>query len=346
MPYASYNDYFEPLDQYVTAVFEDSLVSHRDLDIADHRVRMVSSHAPLIDILIPAIEHLSCNTSAATPDFTIFLVDISKTKGGQLPVIPWEPLLRRGHRGIYIDGMYMQYVHIEPSDVMILSVYDTRKNQAYYIVSDAEKLPWYLSGAPLHEIFYWWARSNNMHILHCGVIGNQQKGIALLGAKGAGKSTMVLTFLENGFHYISEDYCIVTGNKEPVAYSLYNSAKFTGYTFEKFPHLSIYKRNNDTINDKHLVYYKDIYPDKLLKKLPLQALVTLNLQINAPSTLKKLDMDKAYLDMIASTTLQNPVYELSSTDFFQKMKLKVTAYELQFGSDTKKTQELLSALIQ
>jgi hypothetical protein len=207
-------------------------------------------------------------------------------------------------------------------------------------------LPWYISGAPLHEIFYWWARSNNMHILHCGVIGNQNNGIALLGAKGAGKSTMVLSLLENGFHYISEDYCILSGGEWPVAHNLYNSAKFTSYTFEKFPHLAVHKKNIETINDKHLVYYKDIYPDKLLKKLPLKALVTLNLQVNSPSILQKLDMDHAYLDMITSTTLQNPVYELSSNDFFKKVKLKVTAYKLLYGADTKKTQELLSELIQ
>lgn len=345
MQYVTYSDYFNPLDDYITGIFNNSPDVHRELSIADHRVRIASSHSRMVDILMPAIEHLSCDPSDDTPGFTMFLVDVSKTKGGQLPLIPWEPLLRRGHRGLLIDGMYMQYVHIKATDAMILSVYDTRKNQAYYIVSDAEKLPWYLCGAPLHEIFYWWARSNGMHILHCGVVGNQENGIALLGAKGAGKSTMVLSALENGFHYVSEDYCIVTGDDSPVAFSLYNSAKFTHYTFEQFPHLVVHKKNEETFNEKHLVYYKDIYPDKLVNSLRLKALVTLNLQLDVPTILKKVDMDKAYLDMVASTTLQNPVYQLSSTDFFQEMKSKVTAYELVFGSDSQKAKELLSALI-
>lgn len=345
MQYASYSDYADPLDDYIGTVFCNISACHRNLDIADHRVQITSSHAPLVDILIPAIEHLSCKRPAGAPGLEIFLIDVSKTVDGQLPMIPWEPLLRRGHRGILVDGMYMQYVHIEPSDVMILSVYDTRKNQAYYIVSDAEKLPWYLRGAPLHEIFYWWARSNDMHILHCGVVGNQDKGIALLGAKGAGKSTMVLTALENGLHYVSEDYCIVTGEECPLAYSLYNSAKFTEYTFERFPHLLVYKKNEETVNSKHLVYYKDIYPEKLLNKLPLTALVSLNLQLTRPVALNKLDEEKAYLDMIASTTLQNPIYELSSTEFFQAMKSTVPAYELVFGSDGDKELDLLSTLI-
>jgi len=346
MAYANYEDYIKPLDEFVSKTFNDSSISQRDLYIADHNVQIISSYAPLIDILMPSIEHLSADNSTDTADFKILLVDISQTIGGQLPIIPWEPLLRRGHRGIVVDGLYMQFVHIKPEDVMILSVYDTHKKQAYYIVSDTKKLPWYISGAPLHEIFYWWARSTNMHILHCGVVGTENNGIALLGSKGAGKSTMVLTCLENGFQYISEDYCIVTGDESPVAHSLYNSAKFTDFTFEKFPHLAIHKKNNETVNGKHLVYYKDIYPKKLLKKLPIKALVSLNLDINGPSVLTKLNEEQAYLDMIASTTLQNPVYELSSTDFFQKMKLKITAYRLSFGADTIKTHELLSNLIE
>ena len=162
---------------------------------------------------------------------------------------------------------------------------------------------------------------------------------------GAGKSTTVLACLENGFHYISEDYCIVTNDDQPIAYSLYNSAKFTDYTFERFPHLASYKNNNGSVGEKYLVYYNDIYPDKMLHKLPLMAFISLNLQKKLPSSLSHLDVNRSFLDMIASTTLQNPVYELTSTDFFQCLKSKIPAYELTFGSDQRKTQSLLSDLV-
>ena len=85
MQYANYNDYFEPLNEFITSVFNDSPVCHRDLDVADHSVRITSSYAPLIDALMPAIEHLSSNTSVDISDFTIFLVDLSKTKNGFFP---------------------------------------------------------------------------------------------------------------------------------------------------------------------------------------------------------------------------------------------------------------------
>ncbi len=345
MNYAGYDDYYKPLDEFVSAALDNSSVFKQDLSIADNKVRLVSAYKPLVDTLKPAIEHLSCDSSHEAADFTIFLIDLSQVEGGHLPSIPWEPLLRRGHRGIHIDGLYMQFVHIEETDVRILSAYDSRKNRAYYIVSSTEKLPWYISGAPMHEIIYWWVRSNNMHILHCGVVGDQQKGIALLGAKGAGKSTTVLSCLENGFQYISEDYCIVTGDEIPVAYNLYNSAKFTKYTLEIFPHLAKNVSNKKTKNSKYLVYYKDIYPDKMVHKLPLSALVSLNLNIQAAPSLKKINVDKAFLDMISSTTLQNPTYELSSTDFFQKLKKKLPAYELTYGQDIESTLELLSTLM-
>ncbi len=345
MNYANYEDYCEPLDEFVATVLENSSVFKQNLTIANNNVQLVSSYKALVDTLTPAIEHLSCDISNEAPDFTIFLIDLSQLEGVHLPAIPWEPLLRRGHRGIHVDGLYMQFVHIKETDVRILSAYDSHKKQAYYIVSDTEKLPWYICGAPMHEIFYWWVRSNNMHILHCGVVGDQQKGIALLGAKGAGKSTTVLSCLENGFHYISEDYCIVTSDEVPVAYNLYNSAKFTDFTLEKFPHLAKHVKNKRSTNSKYLVYYKDIYPDRMVHKLPLSALVSLDLDIEASPSLKHIDVDKAFLDMISSTTLQNPIYELSSTDFFQKLKKKLQAYELIYGRDTESTLKLLSTLM-
>jgi len=345
MNYASYQNYHEPLDQFVSAALDNSSVNKQDLSIANNTVRLVSAYKPLVDALKPAIEHLTCDFSNEAPDFTIFLIDLSQLEGAHLPAIPWEPLLRRGHRGIHVDGLYMQFVHIKETDVRILSAYNSNTKQAYYIVSDTEQLPWYISGAPLHEIFYWWVRSNNMHILHCGVVGNQQKGIALLGAKGAGKSTMVLSCMESGFNYISEDYCVVTSDEVPVAYNLYNSAKFTDFTLEKFPHLAKHVNNKKSKNSKYLVYYKDIYPDKIVRKLPLSALVSLSLNTEASSSLKKIDVDKAFLDMISSTTLQNPIYELSSTDFFQKLKTKLQAYELIYGRDTKSALDHLSTLV-
>ncbi len=347
MIYASYKDYHEPLDAFVSVVFDKSKTCYHSLNIADQRVQLVSSSKLLFDVLLPAIAHLSYDEVAADPEFTLYLIDLSQLPGSaaQLPAIHWKPLIRRGHRGVLVDGLYMQFVHIESTGVRILSAFDEHTKEAYYIVSDAEKLPWYISGAPMHEILYWWTRSIGMHILHGGVIGDQQNGIALLGAKGAGKSTMVLTCLENGFHYISEDYCIVTNDDQPIAYSLYNSAKFTNYTFERFPHLASYKKNNGSAGEKYLVYYNDIYPDKMLYKLPLMAFISLNLQKELPSSLSHLDVNRSFLDMIASTTLQNPTYELTSADFFQCLKSKIPAYELTFGSDQRKTQTLLSDLV-
>lgn len=345
MNHASYDDYSKPLDEFVSTVLERSLTFRQDLSIADHNVRLISSYKPLVDTLTPAIGHLSSNFSTEPLDCTISLIDLSQLEGGHLPSIPWEPLLRRGHRGIHVDGMYLQFVDIRETDVRILSAYDNRKKQAYYIVSDTKKLPWYISGAPMHEILYWWVRSNNMHILHCGVVGDQQQGIALLGAKGAGKSTMVLSCLENGFSYVSEDYCIVTSDEVPLAYNLYNAAKFTDYTLEKFPHLAQHVNNTRSKNSKYLVYYKDVYPDKIINKLSLSALISLNLNMDASPSLQNIDVDKAFLDMISSTTLQNPTYELSSTNFFQQLKKKLQAYELTYGRDTESTLELLSTLM-
>lgn len=345
MKHAQYEDYQRPLSEFTADAWERHETSTCDLQIAGQKVRLTSSHAPLIDTLIPAIAHLKTEEAHAQLDFEICLIDLSRIEGKKLPSIPWEPLLKRGHRGLKVGDVYLQFVHILETGVRILSAYDSRNNRAYYFVSSTEQLPWYIMGAPMHEILYWWVRSKDMHILHCGVVGNSDGGVALLGAKGAGKSTMVLNCLERGFQYISEDYCIVTNDAVPVAYSLYNSAKFTDFTFHLFPHLASFKANDGGEAAKILVFYQDIYPDQIVREVPLKALVSLNLQSDGGAGLSPIDMHQTFLDMISSTTLQNPVYELSSTAFFHDLKQKLPSFEMTHDGNLEESHDLLLNLL-
>ncbi|NRA39008.1 MAG: hypothetical protein HRU15_12765, partial [Planctomycetes bacterium] len=104
MNYASYEDYCEPIEKFTSSVVDKFRVFHSDVSIAGHNVRLISPYQPLVDTLKPAIEHLSADFSSEDVDFEIYLIDLSRIGGLQLPAIPWEPLLRRGHRGILVDG--------------------------------------------------------------------------------------------------------------------------------------------------------------------------------------------------------------------------------------------------
>ena len=342
----SYAAFYEPLQEFVGSVFAEGEVVSEDFDIASKQIRLRSLHPYLIERLKPAISHLSLGDRETKADLVISLIDLSQLVDMKLPKIPWGQLINHGHRGFHVDGLYLQYVHILSTDVRILSVYNSKTNHAFYLVSDAKRLPWYISGAPMHEILYWWTRDQDMHILHSGVIGSDYKAVALLGAKGAGKSTLVLNALEYGFKYIAEDYCIVTIDQEPIAYSLYNSAKFTDYTFEHFPHFTRFRRNQASGKDKHLVYYREIYPDQLVNARPLSAFISPKLVKDAVSKLNSISQDQAFLDLISSTTLQNPIFETTSKTFFQKLSTRLPAYELVHWADTEQTLTLISEVME
>lgn len=115
-----------------------------------------------------------------------------------------------------------------------LSMVDHERRIALFWTRDATRLPLYESGAPFRTILSWCAERNGGVLMHCGAVSNDSGGVLLAGAGGSGKSTSTLLCLKAGWNYLGDDYCVVQPSPQPQVFSLYNSAKLTRDSAERF----------------------------------------------------------------------------------------------------------------
>jgi len=115
-----------------------------------------------------------------------------------------------------------------------LSMIDHERRIALFWTRDAAKLPLHESGAPFRMILSWCAERNGGVLMHCGAVSGDTGGVLLAGAGGSGKSTSSLLCLKAGWNYLGDDYCVVQTSPRPHVFSLYNSAKLTHDSAERF----------------------------------------------------------------------------------------------------------------
>src|SRR4051794_7273185 len=74
-------------------------------------------------------------------------------------------------------------------------------------------------------------------LLHAAAVGTEQGGVVITGRGGVGKSTAALLCLEAGLAYLGDDYVVVALEPQPMAYSLYCTAKLDDGQAAHFPGL-------------------------------------------------------------------------------------------------------------
>lgn len=80
-----------------------------------------------------------------------------------------------------------------------------------------------LSAHALYELFFLWARTMNMFMIHAAAVGVGGKGVLLTGRGGSGKSTLSISCLLEGMDFVADDYTLISGQGRLSAFPLYTS---------------------------------------------------------------------------------------------------------------------------
>ena len=65
-----------------------------------------------------------------------------------------------------------------------------------------------LFGHSMVVLFGWWARQNQMMLLHSACVGMNGKGVMISARGGGGKSTLSVSCLLGGFDFVADDYIL------------------------------------------------------------------------------------------------------------------------------------------
>jgi hypothetical protein len=108
----------------------------------------------------------------------------------------------------------------------IFRIYDFKNKYAAIICGNNHKFNEWEIHSPLKEFFHVWAIKNNALLVHSGVVSENGLAALIPGAGGSGKSTTVLSCLQNNMQTTGDDYNLIYKNGEDYFIStLYSNVK-------------------------------------------------------------------------------------------------------------------------
>jgi hypothetical protein len=212
-------------------------------------------------------------------------------------------------------------------------------------IDDIRRFPWYELCRPLRNVIHWWGLTRKLHMIHAACIGTANGAALVVGHPGAGKSTIALASLNSDLSFVSDDLCLIGNDgKDVFAYSLYNTAKLEH--FERLPELQscAFNQNRKT-GEKAFMFVNEHFPDKLITKMPLRAIIVPKITGERLSSVRSLDYNDAFKTLVASTSEE--LGGTSAADFFGPLRIcKATpCYALSSGTDLEQLNNLLLGLL-
>lgn len=310
--------------------------------ISNHTICLVFANDAYIPMLTRAFTHLATPTDQ-NAEFTIYIADhisvgtpLSLLSGYESSLQSRGEILALTH-----DEIMTHYNHHDGA----LNLIHLKDGVAFYWIRSLQHLPWWVAGSPLQRIIGCLMRERHaIELTHAAAIGYPEGGILLAGKSGSGKSTTTLSCLEAGFYYVSEDYCLIEGTTQPIAHSLYNSSKLEPQTLQRFPHLAPYAINTQRKpHEKALMFQSDIAPHRILKTMPLKAVIVL--QVSQETKMSRCPPREAALALSASTICQLAASYRPTLTFYASLLKTIPSYKLTLGPTTKPIIESIQQVL-
>jgi hypothetical protein len=347
-PLAGLGGFFaEAVREHAAAAADTGEVQHR-LCFADRELRMRFAGSALADGLLAALAPRLTLTDAepidlAAPVTTIALWEECQVPGGAIPV-PWDDE-HLGARGLVSGADGVVAVHEAGSRAVTLV--DPHSDTILYRVPSSAELPWWERAAPLRPALFWALSEPGRHLVHAGVVGDEQRGgVLLAGSGGSGKTTVALAALAAGMRYISDDYILLHTDPAPVAWNLFGTAKLDGGHLARFPTLASAARfSADPVEDEKAVLdVAALMPEALIDSLPIKAIVVPRIR-GGRAGLHTASAGEALLALAPSTTLQMPYDNGSVVRSLAVLTRGVPAFALDVGDRVEELAEAIDRVL-
>jgi hypothetical protein len=325
----AYFEILQELSQQAAAAAGGTV--ERFFTIAGYTMRLRFAGPALLSCLTRALAHLAAEPTPA-PALTIDIVDSAST-GVRLPRPPWQAddqVERQTLLG-FNNGRIRGACQVGND---YCSMLDAPRDAAVYWLSDHRKIPYWECGAPLRVILHWWMESHGYHLVHAAAVGTDTGGVLLGGKGGSGKSTTALASLNGGLSYVSDDYCLISVESPPYAYSLYSSAKLNADNVGRFPALAGLVSNADRLDsEKALLYLHEHFPERVVTGLPLRAILLPRVTGLRDTRLTAVTSAEALKVIAPSTIFQLPGSGLREFQALARLVREVPVMALEVGTD-------------
>lgn len=224
---------------------------------------------------------------------------------------------------------------------------DMKKHFAIWVVNSYTPLHAWYRVSPFQHFFQEVMSLFNKQVTHAAVIANNEYGIILTGASGAGKTTTTLLAIQQGYHYVSEDYCVLTNdNAQLHAHSLYNSIKITENTSSAlqalFTHEPLYIHAPSKLKKAYFLAEQEQITIK--QNTPIRAICSLKITPYLNPVITEQSRGESIKSLAFSTIQQNPIYTRQSIKNFYAYTDNMPLFQLQLSTNFEKNLTCIQEL--
>lgn len=310
--------------------------------VAGFRVRLRFAGAALAQRLARALAHRT--TSPGPAELTICAWDSAAT-GVPLPYRAWhwDGNWRRG----LIDGFNdRRFRCLFQQHLDAFSLLDGDRGLGFYWMQDADRCPYYESGAPFRFLLHWWLAKHGRYLIHAAAVGTPAGGVLLAGKGGSGKSTTALACLDSELLHAGEDYVLIAGTAQPCVCSLYQSAKLHPDQLWRFPNLAGAVSNRDMLDsEKALLFLQERYAHKLAAGFPLKTILLPHITGARGTRWRPTSAAQSLAALAPSTVIQLHGLEKQALAAIVGLVERVPSYVLELGTDLSQVPPVILKLL-
>jgi hypothetical protein len=315
------------------------------LCFGDRRVRLRFAGAALQEALTAALRPRLSSVEGTPAHTTIRLWEESAVPGGAAQV-PWgrEEV---GPRGLVRGSEGSPVLAIHEAGSLAVTIFDRRSRSLLHRVPAASMLPWWERAAPLRPALFWALSGPGRHLVHAGVVGDEQRGgVLLAGAGGSGKTTVALAALASGMAYVGDDYILLHTEGEPVAWNLFGTAKLDRGHVGRFPQLSgeLSISPQPVAEEKYVLDVDRLMGESLVASLPIRAVLLPRIR-GGRTRLRPATPGEALLALAPSTAFQMPFDGGEVMGALAAVARGVPAFALEVGDQPAELGEALERVL-
>ena len=315
------------------------------MDIAGYQVRIRSTSRLLHDRLCHPLAHLEVASEAVSPSFTIDFIDGTSLNDVPiaLPAAAQRSSLEQETQE-YQSGPYLFTLHGDS----VLTALNQAANHTVAIVRNPASWPVEHYQQAIFISLYQHLLHRGLYLIHASAIGLNGQVILFSAKSGAGKTTTMLTCVQAGFQFYSDDATLlrqsVNGQIEIV--SLLGTMNVTKTTLEWFPELAPYASEMANRTGKQLVMMHDVFPHSMALSGTVRAIIAPEISDQPSASITPLGKMTILSELLPfSLDLHDTRTARSHLDFLVELLEHVPCYRLKLGRTTEGLPNLLEQLL-
>lgn len=315
----------------------------RTVSPAGHAARLNFAGEGLVPCVMPALAHLETHSNPASLE--VFLFDSATTgtplrfaEPGAQDFSPAEEGWMYAEEGRHI--LWNPFFKT-------LTMLDAERGAGYFWTEDANAFSYHEASFPLRSLWQWWLQPKGFQPAHAAAVANERGAAVIVGASGAGKSTVALACLDSPLEYLGDDFVLTRAEPEPRVFSLYCSAKLHPQHWRRFPHLRHTVQNADRLDsEKALLFVNEHFKDKI--RLEAQARVMLLPRVVGRGTTRVREISAAKLlrELAVSTIFLLHGSGKREFEALARFAGQLPCYELELGEDLAEIPRVIQEVLE